>query len=47
MDAILVDECPIIPIYHYERVFAMSPKVKGFYPTLLDIHPYQSIWIED
>lgn len=47
MDAILVDECPIIPIYHYTRVCALNPKVKGFYPTLLDIHPYKDIWIED
>jgi len=47
MDAILIDECPIIPIYHYTRVYALSPKVKGIYPTLLDNHPYKYIWIED
>jgi len=47
MDAILVDECPIIPIYHYTHVYALNPKVKGYYPTLLDIHPYKTIWIED
>jgi len=46
MDAILVDECPVIPIYHYTSVYALSPKVKGFYPTLLDNHPYKYIWIE-
>lgn len=47
MDAILVDECPGFPIYYYTRIFAKSPKVKGFYPTNLDIHPYKNIWIED
>jgi oligopeptide transport system substrate-binding protein len=47
LDAILVDECPVIPIYHYTRVYALNPKVKGFYPTLLDDHPYKYIWIED
>ncbi len=47
LDAILVDECPIIPIYHYTRIHAINPKVKGFYPTLLDNHPYKYIWIED
>ena len=47
MDAILVDECPIIPIYFYSHVYAMSPKVKGWYPTLLDDHPYKYVWIED
>jgi len=47
MDAILVDELPIIPIYYYTKVCALSPKVKGYYPTLLDNHPYKYIYIED
>lgn len=47
MDAILVDEVPIIPIYYYTRVHAVSPRVKGYYPTLLDNHPYKYIWLED
>jgi oligopeptide transport system substrate-binding protein len=47
MDAILVDEVPIIPIYYYTRVRALSPKVKGFYPTLLDNHPYKYIYLEN
>lgn len=46
MDAILVDECPIIPIYYYTRVHAVSPRVKGYYPTLLDNHPYKYIYME-
>lgn len=47
MDAILVDGLPIIPIYYYTRVRAISPKVKGFYPTLLDNHPYKYIYLEN
>jgi len=47
MDAILVDECPIIPIYHYTRPFALNPKVKGLHPNLLDQHNYKYITIED
>jgi oligopeptide transport system substrate-binding protein len=47
MDALLVDECPVIPIYFYTRIYAMNPKVKGYYPTLLDNHPYKFVWIED
>ena len=43
MDALLVDELPVIPIYFYTRVAAMSPKVKGFYPTLLDNHPFKYV----
>jgi oligopeptide transport system substrate-binding protein len=47
MDAILVDELPIIPIYYYTSVRALSPKVKGFYPTLLDNHPYKYVYLEN
>ena len=44
-EAILMDECPIIPIYIYTRVYLMLPNVKGFYPNILDLHPYQYIWL--
>ena len=47
MDAIMVDELPIIPIYFYTKKYALSPKVKGYWPTLLDNHPYKYIYIED
>jgi oligopeptide transport system substrate-binding protein len=47
MDAILVDELPVIPIYYYTRVRAVSPKVKGYYASLLDLHPYKHIWLEN
>ncbi len=46
MDAILVDECPIIPIYYYTHVSARSSKVQGWFPTLLDLHPYKHVWLE-
>ena len=46
MDQILIDEMPVIPIYHYTSIYAQNPKVKGVYPTLLDNHPYKHIWIE-
>ena len=36
MDAILVDECPVIPIYYYTRPYLMSTKVKGYSPNLMD-----------
>ncbi len=47
MDAILVNELPVIPIYYYTKVAARSPKIKGLYPTLLDNHPYKYIYLED
>ncbi|MDB6170345.1 MAG: extracellular solute-binding protein family 5 [Verrucomicrobia bacterium] len=47
MDAILVDELPVMPIFYYTRVHAVSPRVKGYYPTLLDNHPYKYIYLEN
>jgi oligopeptide transport system substrate-binding protein len=47
MDAILVDELPVIPIYYYTNPRAVSPKVKGFEPTLLDQHPYKYVYLEN
>lgn len=47
LDAILVEDCPMLPIFHYTRVYALSPKVKGWYPTLLDNHPYKYVDVED
>jgi oligopeptide transport system substrate-binding protein len=47
MDAILVDECPVIPIYYYTRPYLMSTKVKGIWPNVLDNHPFKAIYLED
>jgi oligopeptide transport system substrate-binding protein len=44
LDAILVDECPVIPIFYYTRPYLMSTKVKGTWPNVLDIHPFQDIY---
>jgi oligopeptide transport system substrate-binding protein len=43
MDQILVEECPVLPIFYYTRVYLKSPRVTGWTPTLLDDHPWQSI----
>ena len=45
-EAILLQESPIIPIYYYAHVYLMRPSVKGWYPTLLDHHPYKAIYLE-
>jgi len=47
MDALLVEELPIIPVYYYVKKGLLSPRVKGYFPTLLDIHPYKFIYLED
>lgn len=46
MDQILVDELPIIPIYHYTRTYLLDPSVKGWHPTVLDNHPFKYIRLE-
>ncbi len=45
-EAILLDEMPVVPLYFYTRPYAMSPSVKGVYPTILDNHPYHRAWLE-
>jgi oligopeptide transport system substrate-binding protein len=47
MDQILVDELPVMPIYYYNRVILVSPKLRGYYPTLLDNHPWKYVDIAD
>jgi oligopeptide transport system substrate-binding protein len=47
MDAILVDECPVIPIYYYTRPYLLSTKVKGYWPNPLDNHPFKDIYLEE
>jgi len=47
MDAILVDECPVIPIYYYKRPYLMSPRVKGYWINELDNHPFKEIYLEN
>jgi oligopeptide transport system substrate-binding protein len=45
-ETILLDELPIIPIYFYTHVYALRPEVKGWYPTILDNHPYKYVYLE-
>jgi len=46
MEAILMTELPVIPIYFYTRVNLRQPSVRGFHPTILDHHPYKHIYLE-
>ncbi len=45
-EKILNEEVPIIPIYTYSKVFLKSPAVKGWYPNLLDHHPYKYVYLQ-
>jgi len=46
-EAILMDELPIVPIYYRVSRNMIRPYVHGFYPTLLDLHPLDTIWIDE
>jgi oligopeptide transport system substrate-binding protein len=46
-EQLLLDEAPILPIYHYNHVYLLRPSVHGWYPTLLDHHPYKFVWLGD
>jgi oligopeptide transport system substrate-binding protein len=42
-EGILLQAVPIIPIYFYTHVFLKQPSVQGWYPNLLDHHPYKYV----
>ena len=46
-EALMLNEAPIIPLYHNTHVFLLQPAVKGWHPTLLDHHPYKHVWLEE
>lgn len=34
---------PILPLYHYTRLYLLNPRARGFEPNLLDVHPLEDI----
>lgn len=44
-ETILLEESPLIPIYHLSTVRLVHPSVRGWHPTLLDHHPYKNVWL--
>jgi oligopeptide transport system substrate-binding protein len=45
-EAILIEEAPILPIYNYTTNYLLSEDVKGYYPNILDYHPYKYLYLE-
>jgi oligopeptide transport system substrate-binding protein len=45
-EARLLEEQVIIPLYHYVTVYLKRPEVTGWYPTLLDWHPWKFVGLE-
>ena len=45
-EAMLMEELPIVPIYHYVSRNLVKPHVRGFYNNLQDTHPLNYMWID-
>ncbi|HKI68116.1 MAG TPA: peptide ABC transporter substrate-binding protein, partial [Verrucomicrobiae bacterium] len=45
-EALLLHDMPIIPLYFYTLPQLIQPSVQGWYPTILDRHPYQYVWLK-
>jgi len=45
-EAVLLDDAPVIPIYHYVTMELVKPYVRGLYPTVLDYHPLKFVSID-
>lgn len=45
-ETLLLSAAPIIPLYYNPHTFLLQPAVKGWYPTLLDHHPYKAVWLQ-
>ncbi|MBQ7331973.1 MAG: peptide ABC transporter substrate-binding protein, partial [Opitutales bacterium] len=45
-EKILLDAVPVIPTVNNRNKFLIRPAVRGWFPNLLDIHPYNRVWLE-
>ena len=45
-ESIFLEELPVIPIYYKVSKNMVRPYVKGFYPTLQDVHPLWAMSID-
>lgn len=46
-EAIMLDDMPVIPIYHYVRPIRLDPRVKGWHPKVIGIRNYKGIYFEN
>ncbi|CAI8261941.1 MAG: Periplasmic murein peptide-binding protein [Opitutia bacterium UBA7350] len=44
---LLIDALPVIPIYFYVTSRLIDSSVKGWFPSILDNHPYQAVNLEN
>ncbi len=42
-EASMLAAAPMVPLYHFTRIYLLSPAVHGFRPNLLDVHPLETL----
>ncbi len=42
-ESVLLEEAPVLPIYHYAEPYLLNPEVKGFKANLLGLHPMKHV----
>ncbi len=45
LDALLLQEMPVIPLFHGNKDYLLHPSVRGWEDNALDAHPLQGVWI--
>lgn len=45
-EALLLDEAPLIPVYHYTTNNLISKHLKGFYPNIMDYYSYKHLYLD-
>lgn len=46
-EAVLLDQLPIMPIYHYVKKSLVHPSIREWHKNILDSHPYKYVWIAE
>lgn len=44
---LLMDELPILPIYFATVAYLVQPSVKNWHPNPIDVHPYNTVYLDD
>jgi len=45
-EKLMLDEAPVVPIFFGTRTYLIRPELKGWVPTLLGLHRYQTLRLE-
>lgn len=42
-EKLLLEEMPLLPLYHFNTLNLIDPRVQGWYPNILNLHPYTHV----